>query len=89
MHMCMAVSPDSQYLVVAGLPAPELQVWSLAHRKKVAVISGHFDAIRDLCFSADGRRLICVSQDNRIDLGFCGACAGRWAGQEAPDVRGR
>lgn len=62
--MDISISPDNAYLVAAvSVSSPRLQVWSLTSRKKVADVPGHFGAIRDICFSPDGRKLISVSED--------------------------
>ena len=62
----LAVSPDGKLVALAariGDGDHGAQLWSLKERTCVATLGGHYDHVRGLCFTPDGKRLITASQD--------------------------
>jgi len=68
-YLASALSRDGERLAVAfrderkGTPtsrAHEVAIWDLVKQERIATIDGCSGLIRDLCFTSDGTRLICV-----------------------------
>lgn len=64
----MAQSPDGQVLVTAWSKDPEAVLWDLSSYKKLFSLRGHTDTIQNIEFSADGSRLVTVSDDATVRI---------------------
>ncbi|MCK6473544.1 MAG: WD40 repeat domain-containing protein [Planctomycetes bacterium] len=64
----MAQSPDGQVLAAAWRKNSEAVLWDLASYKKMFSLRGHKDTIQNIEFSADGSRLLTVSDDATVRI---------------------
>lgn len=63
----VALSPDGKYLACGGASEdPVVRIWALAGGGEPLVLSGHTNAVTDLKFMADGRRLASASADGTV-----------------------
>jgi eukaryotic-like serine/threonine-protein kinase len=59
--MTAVYSPDGLYVASGGADRA-IRLWEAANRHDVTALHGHTGYVRDLAFTADGRRLVSVSQ---------------------------
>jgi len=78
----MAQSPDGTAVALALEEAWEIRVWDQASGRERPIISGHEEAILDICFTADGERIFSASLDGTLRI--CPAIGG----QAGPPIEG-
>jgi WD40 repeat protein len=57
--------PDGEQLATAGID-PDIRLWDVAERKRLAVLRGHKGAVHRLAFSPDGTLLVSGSGDRTV-----------------------
>jgi len=66
---CMAYAPDSKWIAAGAFDSKQspISIWECASGELKQLYRGHDDMLRDIVFTADGRRLISIS-DNAVKL---------------------
>jgi WD40 repeat protein len=72
----LAFSPDGTYLAagtaankkVLTVDPGEIKVWEVRSRQLARVLRGHFEDVRGLVFSPDGRRLVSAGTEGQLKL---------------------
>jgi WD40 repeat protein len=76
-QLCVACSPDGTVLAAASgrydskkqrVVSAQVKVWDASSGKAVATLGGYTDAIGNVAFSPDGKRLAVASWDNSLDV---------------------
>ncbi|MEX0704476.1 MAG: WD40 repeat domain-containing protein [Planctomycetales bacterium] len=89
----LAWSPDDRLIAAATIKPDgngdlrhDIRVWSAKSGKIVQEMSGHWDMIRDLAFTPDGKRLLSASQDSTLLLWDLAPALAKLAVEHRPAV---